>query len=278
MIGIGVRSDAMRHMTAMASGTSASAPTLRHRRRCQGRHGRYLIPGRSTSATAPVTLARQQAVSASRLLSCRKPRHSRRAVPTQRSAMALAFGTRTGVPITCTPSASKTASNTALNFASRSWRSKRKAFPRSPSATKAQHHKLQDTPQRPIHHSDDHQSQALCLHGRGSLPAGHPSSLQPARSPFRHPHPEGLRDRSDRARASLGCCTARSGAQRAGRSSTTPVRCRRRARGSCRSRATPRRGRARTYGRRGRRMVGGLRNAARERSRKSRTVLALASR
>jgi hypothetical protein len=45
-----------------------------------------------------------------------------RTVPTHRSAKALARGARTGVPSTLIPSAANTASNAAVNFASRSGR------------------------------------------------------------------------------------------------------------------------------------------------------------
>jgi hypothetical protein len=50
-----------------------------------------------------------------------RSRSSRRMVPTNRSAMALARGARTGVRIIWMPLQGKTASNVAVNLASRSW-------------------------------------------------------------------------------------------------------------------------------------------------------------
>ena len=93
--------------------------------------------------TGPVRLQTEQkwcTYSHSTCSRCRRPRissqskHSRRTVPTQRSANAFARGARTGVRTTRTASAVKTASNANENFASRSRRS---SVGRPPAASSA---------------------------------------------------------------------------------------------------------------------------------------------
>src|SRR5438876_2190313 len=54
-----------------------------------------------------------------------RSRHSRRTLPTQRSMWAFAFGARTGVRMTLTPSFARRVSNARGNLASRSWIRKR---------------------------------------------------------------------------------------------------------------------------------------------------------
>lgn len=56
-------------------------------------------------------------------------RHSRRALPTQRSMWAFALGALNGVLITFIRSPWKTASKARLNFASRSWIRNRGRWP-----------------------------------------------------------------------------------------------------------------------------------------------------
>src|SRR6266508_652887 len=58
-----------------------------------------------------------------------RSRHSRRALPTQRSMCAFAFGARTGVRMTFIPSPWKMASTARLNFVSRSWIRNRGRWP-----------------------------------------------------------------------------------------------------------------------------------------------------
>ena len=63
-----------------------------------------------------------------------RSRHSRRTVPTNRSAMALARGARTGVRMIRMPSDRKTSSKLAVNLASRSRMSHLAGTGRSASA------------------------------------------------------------------------------------------------------------------------------------------------